>query len=77
MMAWKDGMGEEREVREGGDGCIIMDDLSCCIRNQHNIVKKFFLKIKKSNLLAVTLPSPAVLLGSDLLVFSSACLEIS
>ena len=31
VMTQRDGMRERRETREGGDVCIIMNDLSCCI----------------------------------------------
>ena len=36
------GWGEQREIYEGGDICLIMADSCYCYgRNQHNIVKQF------------------------------------
>ena len=36
-----DGVGDGREVEEGGNICKPLTDLSCCMgRNQHDIVKQ-------------------------------------
>lgn len=32
-------VGEGGRLKKEGDGCIIMVDLTCCSRDQHNIVK--------------------------------------
>lgn len=47
--------GREEAQEVEGDGCIIMADLTCCSRDQHNIVK--ILKIiKKKKAVKMLLP---------------------